>query len=70
MMAKVRDPLDETFRVAHMAKLTAAWSAADADQDGLLNPAEWRVYVDSSRKTRAEEGQFVGAAPMYDEFYN
>ena len=70
MMAKNRNPLDDTFRNAQMAKLAAAWSAADADQDGLLNPAEWRVYVDSSRKTRAEEGQFVGAAPMYDEFYN
>ena len=70
MMAKNRNPLDDTFRNASMAKLAAAWSAADADQDGLLNPAEWRVYVDSSRKTRAEEGHFVGAAPMYDEFYN
>jgi len=69
-MAMIRNPLDATFREAHMAKLTAAWNAADADQDGLLNPAEWRVYVDSSRKTRGEEGQFVGAAPKYDEFYN
>ena len=70
MMAKVRNPLDDTFRNAVMDKLTAEFSAADADQDGLLNPAEWRVYVDSSRKTRAEEGRFNSAAPMYDEFYN
>ena len=69
-MAKIRNPLDATYREEHMAKLTAAWNAADADQDGLLNPAEWRVYVDSSRKTRAEEGRFNSAAPMYDEFYN
>ena len=56
---KMRDPLVSEFRDAQIAKMTAAWSAADANQDGLLNLDEWRVWYEGVRKTRGEEGYYV-----------
>ena len=55
----MRDPLASEFRDAQIAKMTAAWSAADANQDGLLNLDEWRVWYEGVRKTRGEEGYYV-----------
>ena len=35
---------DPEFKNTHMAKMTASWTAADADGDGRLNLAEYKVW--------------------------
>jgi Ca2+-binding EF-hand superfamily protein len=69
-MAKMMNPLESAFRESHTAKMKAAWNAADANQDGLLNQDECRAWVEASNKTRSEEGFYVDAdAAVRDRFY-
>ena len=56
MIAKIRNPLDSEFRDSHMAKMKAAFTAADVNQDGLLNQDENRVWHEGRRKQMIEDG--------------
>lgn len=36
----------------------------------MLNPAEFRVWVDASRKRRSEDGFYVDPEAHYEDSYN
>ena len=42
MMAKYTS--DEEFKNQRMTEMTDAWTAADANNDGRLDAAEWMVW--------------------------
>lgn len=69
-MAKLHDPLQAEFRNGVMARVTAEWNAADADQDGLLNQDELRVWIDSTRKRHADEGFYIQPEPHYETLWS
>ena len=69
MIAKIRNPLDAEFRNNHMGKMKASFTAADANQDGLLDQDENRVWYEGIRKQRSEDGFYVDAESQADAFY-
>ena len=69
MIAKIRNPLDAEFRDNHTGKMKASFTAADANQDGLLDQDENRVWYEAIRKQRSEDGFYVDAESQADAFY-
>ena len=49
---------DETFRTAHMAKMQQAWDDADANNDGKLDLAEYRVFDAAMRAMKTADGEW------------
>jgi hypothetical protein len=52
-----------------MAKVNAQWAAADANNDGKLDLAEWKVFSQASRKAEADEGNWVDQDDRAEETY-
>ncbi len=50
-----------------MAKFNDMWNSADANQDGLLDLAEFKVYMTATREHMASQGHFAGERPGGDE---
>ena len=50
-----------------MAKFNDTWNSADANQDGLLDLAEFKVYMAATREHMANMGTFAGERPGGDE---
>lgn len=65
----MRDLNSSEFRDTQTAFFSASWTAADANQDGLLNREEFGVWYDGVRKKRSEEGQFVFSDSQDDDLY-
>ena len=65
----MRDLNSSEFRDTQTAFFAASWTAADANQDGLLNREEFGVWYDGVRKKRTEEGQFVFSDSQDDDLY-
>ena len=66
---KMQDPLNSEFRDARYAQMQETWDAADADQDGRLNAAEFRVFAEADKKIRADKGYAVEATDDIDDMY-
>ena len=49
---------DEAFRTEHTNRMTQAWNDADADGDGKLNLAEYRVFDAAMRKFKVDAGEW------------
>jgi len=45
------------------------WNAADADQDGMLNSAEFGVFYESDKKVRADNGLHISENDDRDQIY-
>ena len=66
---KMSDPLSSEFRDARYALMKQTWDAADADQDGLLNSEEFRVFHESDKKIRTDKGYYVQPNEDADQLY-
>ena len=53
-----------------MAKMDKAWNDADANQDGMLDLAEYRVFYATLKAISVEEGNYVDAEDLSEEQYN
>ena len=49
---------DEAFRTEHKNKMTVLWNEADADSDGVLNLAEYKVFDAAMRKFKVDAGEW------------
>ena len=49
---------DEAFRTEHQGRMATAWTDADADGDGMLNLAEYRVFDAAMRKFKVDAGEW------------
>ena len=58
---------DPEHNAAKMAKFNDTWNSADANQDGLLDLAEFKVYMAATREHMANMGTFAGERPGGDE---
>ena len=58
---------DPNFGASELARVTAAWNAADANADGLLDLDEFKVYMASQRAHLESTGTFGGERPGSDE---
>ena len=49
---------DEAFKAQRTAQMQAAWDGADADGDGKLNLAEYRVFENARRSLKEADGEW------------
>ena len=49
---------DEAFRTEHQKRMAQTWADADADGDGMLNLAEYRVFDAAMRKYKVDAGEW------------
>ena len=49
---------DEAFRTEHQNRMAQTWADADADGDGMLNLAEYRVFDAAMRKYKVDAGEW------------
>ena len=57
MLAKYKGG-DEEFKNQRMQEMANAWSDADADGDGKLNLAEYRVFEQKRRELKESNGEW------------
>ena len=59
---------DENHKTQELAKVTAAFAAADVNGDGRLDLAEYKVYDDAMSKVATDAGKWVETKDQDEDY--